>query len=68
MVAHSEAALSSPDMAFEVGGELELAIDRELEAAIEYKIASCGLAGVERIFDFVNCALRRRIGEAERVG
>ncbi len=42
-----------------IDGDIE--IDRELEAAIEYKIASCGIAGVERIIDFVNIALRRHL-------
>ncbi len=49
--------LPSDLMAAAVDGDTE--IDRELEAAIEYKIASCGVAGVERIIDFMNIALRR---------
>lgn len=41
--------------------DVALAVDRELEAAIEYKIAICGLGGVETILDFVNSAIRRRM-------
>lgn len=53
-----------------VGPELDVAVaeepavrrtvDRELQAAIEYKIATDGIDGVAVILDFVNAAIRRR--------
>lgn len=36
------------------------AVDRELEAAIEYKLAVSGFAGVAEIVELVNRAVRRR--------
>lgn len=39
-----------------------LAADRELEAAIEYKIALSGVSGVERILELVRNALWRSGG------
>jgi hypothetical protein len=38
-----------------------LVVDRELQAAIEYKIATSGVAGVERILEFVDKAVRRHL-------
>lgn len=35
-------------------------VDRELQAAIEYKIALSGIGGVERILEFVAIAIRRQ--------
>lgn len=43
---------------------LTQAVDRELEAAIEYKIATYGVDGVELILDLVHVAVRRRLREA----
>jgi len=34
-------------------------IDRELQAAIEYKIAMTGPAGAEAVIDFLTIAIRR---------
>lgn len=36
-------------------------IEAELEAAMEYMIASEGMTGVDRIFELVNDVLRRRL-------
>lgn len=36
-------------------------IDRELQAAIEYKIAVSGLSGVATVLQFLNEAVRRQI-------
>jgi hypothetical protein len=41
--------------------ESALVVDRELQAAIEYKIATSGVHGVERILEFVDHAVRRHI-------
>lgn len=49
----------SPDEAWEPGEDGEIAADRELQAAIEYKIALDGVAGVERILEYVHLALSR---------
>ena len=38
----------------------DASIDAELEAAIEYKLATSGIAGVSRIFEIVRDAVRRR--------
>jgi hypothetical protein len=38
-----------------------LAVDRELQAAIEYKIALSGVAGVDRVLHFVQLALCRYV-------
>ena len=38
----------------------EADIDRELQAAIEYKIAVSGVGGAELVLDLLNDALRRR--------
>ncbi|WMS41172.1 hypothetical protein RDV64_13895 [Acuticoccus sp. MNP-M23] len=45
----------------ERGQFLTAEIDRELQAAIEYKIAMDGTAGAERVLDYLNQALRRRL-------
>ncbi|MEO1103097.1 MAG: hypothetical protein AAFW98_05115, partial [Pseudomonadota bacterium] len=39
----------------------EFEIDSELQAAIEYKIASTGVAGAETVLDLLNVALRRHM-------
>jgi len=44
------------------------AVDRELQAAIEYKIAVSGIRGVERILEFVEVAVRRNTGARPHAG
>ena len=39
---------------------LEHAVDRELEAAIEYKLAVSGLAGVADVLELLDRIVRRR--------
>lgn len=39
----------------------QCAVDQELVAAIEYKIACDGAAGAERVLDLLNQALRRSL-------
>lgn len=37
----------------------DLSIDSELEAAIEYKIATAGVSGAATVLEFLNQAVRR---------
>ncbi|MEM0907956.1 MAG: hypothetical protein AAGJ94_11365 [Pseudomonadota bacterium] len=43
------------------GGVHDVQLDNELQAAIEYKIASCGVVGAGTVLDLLNTALRRLV-------
>lgn len=47
------------DFAFPGGLAIDPSIDRELQAAIEYKIAACGVAGADTVLALLDIALRR---------
>lgn len=55
------AAPSGDDAPMLADDAADASIDRELEAAIEYKIAADGADGVALILDLVNVAVRRRM-------
>ncbi|XWN29477.1 MAG: hypothetical protein ROR55_18505 [Devosia sp.] len=44
---------------FELGVDQDRAVDRELEAAIEYKIAVSGVTGAADILELISSAVKR---------
>lgn len=57
---HSGDQMMMSDAAMLGAGETAVCeIDNELQAAIEYKIAACGVNGAETVIDLLNVALRR---------
>ena len=49
----------TPGMTAGAMSDREFEMDNELQAAIEYKIATCGVHGAETVLDLLNVALRR---------
>ena len=49
----------TPGMVAGAMPDREFEMDNELQAAIEYKIATCGVDGAETVLDLLNVALRR---------
>ncbi|MEM7693700.1 MAG: hypothetical protein AAF318_04565 [Pseudomonadota bacterium] len=56
---HARVAEADPASVVLRAAHTPSAIDRELQAAIEYKIASAGVGGAELVLDLLNHALKR---------